>query len=425
MNFYIDTLGCKVNQYESGALAALLTSRGHVMGSGENCGLVIINTCAVTGEAAHKSRQFARRWRARCPGAIIAVVGCLSQLSPDEAAWLGADIVAGSGDRVAFVADLERIIAGRGEKIAVRELSAAFEALPAAAMPGRTRAMLKIQDGCDNFCAYCIIPHARGRVRSLPPGDAAREAARLVETGYREIVITGIEISSYGKDLDGVTLIDALRAISDAAGGCRLRLSSLDPGSVTTELIAQLAGLPNLCDHFHLSLQSGCDATLRRMRRLYDAAGFYAAVETLRRAFPNCGMTTDLIAGFPGETEGEFAETLAFIEKCAFSAMHVFPYSVRPGTPAAMMPGYVGELTRRERARRARDVAARLSGAFLDAQVGRTLSVLFEREAGDLWRGHTANYLEVVSSGTNMRNVTANMLITGVKNGVLLGELDI
>jgi threonylcarbamoyladenosine tRNA methylthiotransferase MtaB len=367
----------------------------------------------------------ARRWRARFPRAIIAVTGCLSQLSPEEAAGLGADIVAGSGDRAAFIDDLERLIAGQGEKIAVREPAAEFEALPSFNVRDRTRAMLKIQDGCDNFCTYCVIPLARGRVRSLPPKDAARGAVRLENTGYREIVITGIEISSYGKDLDGVTLIDVMRAVSRAVPEVRLRLSSLEPGAVTPELIAQLAELPNLCNHFHLSLQSGCDDTLRRMGRRYGTEWFYSAVEGLRRAFPNCGVTADLIAGFPGETEGEFDATLEFIERCAFSAIHVFPYSRRTGTPAATMPEQVPSYLQKERAAAVREVAARTAHAFRRAQIGKTLSVLFEEESMNSWHGHASNYATVVAPGTNMRNVTANILITGMRKDTLLGKLDI
>ncbi|MDR0863134.1 MAG: tRNA (N(6)-L-threonylcarbamoyladenosine(37)-C(2))-methylthiotransferase MtaB [Oscillospiraceae bacterium] len=436
MRFTIETLGCKVNQYESHALETLLRANGHEFVRGD-CDVAIVNTCAVTGESARKSRQAARRLRREHPGALIVVTGCLSQISPEETAAIGADLVTGSGDRAKLVLDIEQLISDRAKltakkrvtlqsRVKVRELTREFESLPSGGVSGRTRAMLKLQDGCDNFCAYCVIPLARGRVRSLPLEQAAAEAAKLERAGYREVVITGIEISSYGKDLDGVTLPDVLRAVSAAAPNLRLRLSSLEPSVLTRELCDELAALPNLCDHFHLSLQSGCDTTLRRMRRKYNTQRFLEVARRLRERFPNCGMTADLIAGFPGETEDDFADTLAFLGQCAFSGLHVFPYSERPETAAAAMPDKLTNEVKARRAAAARAVGRRTEREFLAAQVGRRLEVLFEDAENGVWTGHAGNYCRVrVTSAENLHNTVANVLIKGVAGGELFGELDI
>ncbi len=426
MRIHIHTLGCKVNQFESQAMETLFTAHGHEVTADET-GLdaVVVNTCAVTGEAGRKSRQAVRHLAERNPGAVIAVCGCWSQADGEDARAL-ADVVYGSGDRAGFVAAVERALEARQSVFAVDSAFARrdFERLPAGSAEGRTRALLKIEDGCVNFCAYCIIPYTRGRVRSLEPDACAAEAEKLAAEGYREIVLTGIEIASYGADLPGKpTLADAVEAIAQAAPVCRVRLGSLEPRVVTEEFCQRLAALPNLCPHFHLSLQSGCDATLARMRRKYDTARFYASVELLRRFFPNCGLTADLITGFPGETGEEFAETLAFIEKCAFSSMHVFPYSVRPGTAAAELE-QLPRAVKEARARAAAAVAASMKADFLARQVGLVLPVLFEREkAPGLWSGHTGNYCEVLARGESLHNTVANVQIADVSGGALWGNV--
>ena len=363
MRYIINTLGCKVNQYETQAMETLLRERGHEpAGEGESAELVIVNSCAVTAESGRKSRQALRRLMEHYPGAASAVCGCWAQVEPDAAEALGADVVWGSGDRRGFVEAAERAVL---EKARARGIDKPFERriiedLPAGAFSGHARAYLKLEDGCQNFCTYCIIPYARGRVRSLPPERAAQEAAELAAKGYRELVLTGIEIASYGEDLPGGPgLADAVEAIAAAAPQLRLRLGSLEPTVVTEDFCRRLAATGRVCAHFHLSLQSGCDATLARMRRKYDTAEFFAVTERLRRYFPGCGLTADLITGFPGETEADHEATLAFIEKCAFSAMHVFPYSRRPGTPADKMPG---QLTAAVKSRRAAEAHALPSG---------------------------------------------------------------
>ena len=424
MRFSIETLGCKVNQFETQALELLLTSRGHTeCAPGEDCDACIINTCAVTAESGRKSRQAVRRAKKAAPSAVIAVCGCYSQISPEEAEKLGADLVAGSGDRAAFVEQLEAVCADRQFRSCIDDPMerSVFESLPTGGLSGRTRAMLKIQDGCCNYCTYCIIPYARGPVRSLPVADAAAEAASLEKTGYKEIVLTGIEISSYGRDLGDVSLVDAVRAVSETAPGCRIRLGSLEPRTVTEEFADALMPLENVCRHFHLSLQSGCDATLRRMGRRYDTARYLQSVSILRDRFPGCGITTDLIVGFPGETDAEFDETMGFIRRCAFSAMHVFPYSPRPGTKAAGMPDQIDRQTKHARARIAGEAAREMKQAFLDSCIGSVQNVLFETESGGWSCGHAGNYAEVAVPGTGLHNAVLDIRITGSKNGMLTG----
>jgi threonylcarbamoyladenosine tRNA methylthiotransferase MtaB len=434
MIFCVETLGCKVNQYESQAIEAALAARGHTAAApGEMCDAYIINTCCVTSESGRKSRQAARRLIREHAGAIIAVCGCFSQIDPEAAAALGADIVAGSGDRLGLVDGIERAYAarraGKGGPPEVDvddpRLRREFERLPAGgADGGRTRALLKIQDGCDNYCAYCVIPFARGHSRSLPPGEAAEEAARLRSAGFREIVITGIEISSYGADAaGGYALTDAVGAIAAAARGARLRLGSLHPGAVDVGFAQALAAIPGVCPHFHLSLQSGCDATLRRMERRYTAERAYGAVLALRAAFPGCGVTADLIAGFPGETDAEFAKTLEFIDRCEFSRMHVFPFSPRPGTAAAEMPGQLDAAAKRERTEAARERARRLAREFARRNVGLAADVLFESSAGGVSSGYAGNYLRVSVRGEGLRNQLLRVAITGARGEGAWGEM--
>ena len=299
-----------------------------------------------------------------------------------------------------------------------------FEVLPAGGLEGRTRAMLKVEDGCVNFCSYCIIPYARGRIRSLPLNEAVEQTKGLVQQGYREIVLTGIEISSWGQDLrNGSSLIDLIEAVCQAAPDCRIRLGSLEPRTITEDFCLRAAKLSNLCPHFHLSMQSGCDSVLARMNRKYDTARYLRSVELLRQFFDRPAVTTDLIVGFPGETEEEFAQTLDFIRKCAFAAMHVFPYSKRPGTPAAKMPGQVLNATKEERAHRAAEVAAQMEREYLAQFMDQPLPVLFEEEKDGLWYGHTPNYIPVAVKGENLHNQVWNVLPERVHNGILLGAL--
>ena len=422
------TLGCKVNQYETQALEQLLTQRGHtiVPFEGES-DAYIINTCTVTAVSDKKSRQIIRRARKTAPDSIIGVCGCYAQTHPGDMDNLNIDLVAGTGDRLGFIELLEKTYQ---ERCPITNLDDAmkrriFEVLPAGGLEGRTRAMLKVEDGCVNFCTYCIIPYARGPVRSLPLEEAVKQTRQLSAEGYRELVLTGIEISSWGKEFrDGTTLIDLIEAVCAAAPDCRIRLGSLEPRTITEEFCQRAAKLPNLCPHFHLSMQSGCDGVLKRMNRRYDTARFYESVSLLRKHLDRPGITTDLIVGFPGETEEEFVETLAFIQKCAFSSMHIFPYSKRPGTPADKMPGQVLNAVKEERAHRAAAVAAQMERDYLAQFVGENLPVLFEEERDGHWRGYTTRYTEVkVETDENLHNVMRNVDISDSSDTFLHGTL--
>ena len=428
MDIAIYTLGCKVNQVETQAMERELLRRGHALvpfvGPAD---AYIVNTCTVTAVSDKKCRNIIRRARKNAPEAVVAVCGCYAQTDPEAVSALGVDLVSGSAGRMAFLDELEKLLQARGEQVITVDSALErreFERLPAGGAAGRTRAMLKVEDGCVNFCSYCVIPYARGPVRSLPLGEAAAEARRLAAEGYREVVLTGIEISSWGRDLKtGEGLIDLIEAVCAAAPGLRARLGSLEPRTITPDFCRRAAALPNLCPHFHLSLQSGCDATLARMRRKYDAARYYESVQLLREYFPDPGITTDLITGFPGETEEEFAQTLAFVERCAFTAMHVFPYSRRPGTPAADLPGQIPTAEKEGRARRAIALGEALEGRWLAGQVGKTLPVLFEEEKDGLWQGHTPSYALVRAQGKDLHNHLLNVYIAGAEGSALLGEI--
>ena len=426
MRVAIYTLGCKVNQYETQAMEQELTRRGHTLVPFEEAAdAYIVNTCSVTAVSDKKSRQMIRRCRKLNENAVVAACGCYVQTHPDEAATLALDLIAGTGDRMAFLDLLEQ---AAHEKEPVTLLDDAlrrrqFEVLPAGGMAERTRAMLKVEDGCVNFCTYCIIPYARGPVRSLPLETAAAQTRQLRAEGYRELVLTGIEISSWGHDLkNGTGLIDLLEAVSAAAGDMRLRLGSLEPRTITEDFCRRAAKLPNLCPHFHLSLQSGCDATLKRMNRRYDTARFYQSVQLLNESFDRPAVTTDLITGFPGETEEEFTQTLAFIEKCGFAAMHIFPYSIRPGTKAAAMPQLTAAV-KEERAARAAQVAHRMHQTYLAGCVGKAYPVLFEQEKDGLYTGHAPNYMAVAVQGRELHNQVREVTITACNGETLSGVL--
>ena len=423
------TLGCKVNQYETQALEQLAQTRGHTLVPFEGeADAYVINTCTVTAVSDKKSRQMIRRARKRAPEALVAVCGCYPQTHPGDMEELEVDLVAGTGDRTGFVELLENAWQERQPVSALDDpfRRRIFEVLPPGGLEGRTRCMLKVEDGCVNFCSYCIIPYARGAIRSLPLDKAREQAAALAAEGYRELVLTGIEISSWGHEFkDGSTLMDLIEAVCQAAPQCRVRLGSLEPRTVTEDFCRRGAALPNLCPHFHLSMQSGCNTVLKRMNRKYDTARFYESVALLRQYFDRPGITTDLIVGFPGETEEEFEETLAFLRKCAFSAMHIFPYSKRPGTPAAKMPHQVPNAVKEERAHRAAAVAGEMERAYLEQWVGQSLPVLFEEERDGHWRGYTTRYTEVqADSGENLHNQLRTVRLERAEDTALAGCLE-
>ena len=427
MKFGFYTLGCKVNQYETQAMEQLLTALGHEIGSfREACDGYIINTCSVTAVADKKNRAVIRRCRQQNPHAVLAVCGCYSQHDPEAAEKLGADVIGGSAQREEF---LEKVLEAVEKKQSARILDNAlrrrdFEILPPGGLEGRTRAMLKVQDGCVNFCSYCIIPYTRGPVRSAPQELAVDQAKQLQNMGYREIVVTGIEIASWGVDLPGKPALSQLiTAVCQAVPDLRVRLGSLEPRIITEEFCAAIKQLPNLCPQFHLSMQSGCDTVLERMRRKYDTARYLESVQLLNRHFPGCAVTTDMIVAFPGETEEEFAQSLEFIEKCAFADMHIFPYSRRPGTPADKMPGQLRNAVKEARSREAIAVAEKMRLAYNENLIGSVQEVLFEQVDDGFFCGHAPNYVKIYVRGEELHNRILPVKITEIFRDGLFGHI--
>ena len=428
MKFSFYTLGCKTNQYETQAMEQLLVQKGHEIGTWEDdCQGYIVNTCSVTAVADKKNRAVIRRCRKLHPDAIIAVCGCYSQHDADAVRALGADVIGGSAKRQEFV---EMLLTAAGEKSHQEAVDEAlrrreFEILPAGGLEERTRAMLKVQDGCVNYCSYCIIPYTRGPIRSAPLELAVEQARELADRGYREIVITGIEIASWGADLPGKPpLSTLLTAICQAIPQTRVRLGSLEPRIITEEFCEKMADFPNLCPQFHLSMQSGCDTVLERMKRKYNTKRYYESVELLKKYFPGCAVTTDMIVAFPGETEEEFAASLEFIRKCGFADMHIFPYSRRPGTPADKMPGQHDNATKEERSRRAIAVAEQMSHTYRENLIGTTQEVLFEEQEGEFFAGHAPNYVKIYAPGKKLHNEIRTVRITGLYKDGLMGETE-
>ena len=426
IGFY--TLGCKVNQYETQAMEQILQERGIEVGTMKDaCDAYIINTCSVTAVADKKNRAVIRRVRRDYPEAVLAVCGCYTQHAAQKLEGLGIDVVGGSGQRLEFLEKVLEAVETR-EKATVLDTALrrrSFEVLPAGGLDGRTRAMLKVQDGCVNFCSYCIIPYTRGPVRSAPLELAVEQAKQLAEEGFREIIVTGIEIASWGVDLPGKPKLETLLTeVCKAVPNLRVRLGSLEPRVITEEFCAAMAQLPNLCPQFHLSMQSGCDTVLERMKRKYDTARYLESVELLYRYFPGCAVTTDMIVAFPGETEEEFAQSLSFIRRCGFADMHIFPYSRRPGTPADKMPGQLGNDTKESRSRGAIAVAEEMSLRYRENLIGTTQAVLFEEMSGDYFTGHAPNYIKVYAAGEDLHNQVRNVCITAVYRDGVVGTIE-
>ena len=401
------TLGCKTNQYETQAMERLLCEQGHEICSFEDdCDCYIVNTCSVTAVADKKNRAIIRRCRREHPQAILGVCGCYSQHAAQAVRELEVDVVGGSGGRQQFLEDL---LAAAQSRTYQEHLDNAlrrreFEVLPAGGLQERTRAMLKVQDGCTNFCTYCIIPYTRGPIRSAPLETAVAQAKQLEQAGYREIVVTGIEICK-------------------AVPHLRIRLGSLEPRIVTEEFAAALSGFQNLCPQFHLSMQSGCDTVLARMKRKYTTEEYMESLERLRNAFPGCAITTDMIVGFPGETEEEFEKSLSFIRQCRFADMHIFPYSRRPGTPAAEMPGQLPNAVKEERSRRAIAVAQDMSRCYHQELLGTTQAVLVEGMEGEHSVGHAMNYVKIYIPGAYPRNEIQTVAVKSLYGDGVTGEV--
>lgn len=421
------TLGCKTNQYETQAMERLLCEQGHEICSFEDdCDCYIVNTCSVTAVADKKNRAIIRRCRREHPQAILGVCGCYSQHAAQAVRELEVDVVGGSGGRQQFLEDL---LAAAQSRTYQEHLDNAlrrrgFEVLPAGGLQERTRAMLKVQDGCTNFCTYCIIPYTRGPIRSAPLETAVAQAKQLEQAGYREIVVTGIEIAGWGKDLPGKPPVWLLIAeICKAVPHLRIRLGSLEPRIVTEEFAAALSGFQNLCPQFHLSMQSGCDTVLARMKRKYTTEEYMESLERLRNAFPGCAITTDMIVGFPGETEEEFEKSLSFIRQCRFADMHIFPYSRRPGTPAAEMPGQLPNAVKEARSRRAIAVAQDMSRCYHQELLGTTQAVLVEGMEGEHSVGHAMNYVKIYIPGAYPRNEIQTVAVKSLYGDGVTGEV--
>ncbi|MCL5057078.1 MAG: tRNA (N(6)-L-threonylcarbamoyladenosine(37)-C(2))-methylthiotransferase MtaB [Actinobacteria bacterium] len=402
----IATLGCKVNQYESSSMAGMFRTRGYqVVDFGELADVYVINTCTVTHAGDRKSRQYIRRAVRSNPEGLVVVTGCYAQVSPGEVLEIpGVDLVMGTADKSRIVDRVEEI--KKGKKVsAVLEPSEIkeFEELPAVAATGRTRAFLKIQEGCNNYCSYCIVPYARGPVRSRDPGRVLEEAGKMVEAGYREIVLTGIHTGAYGQDKPGAPgLASLLERLSDVRGLARIRLSSVEPMDVNEDLISILAGGLPFCPHLHIPLQSGDDVILSAMKRHYTAADFKRLAGEIKERIRDVSITTDVIVGFPGESGDNFINTYRLAEEIRFSAMHVFKYSPRKGTAAAEFPGQVAGEVKERRSKMLIDLGSALAGEFASQYIGREVEVLVEDLADGrpgMLQGHTANYLLVVFPG--------------------------
>ncbi len=426
MKFAFYTLGCKVNRFESQALLQLAQSRGHEITT-QDADVCIVNTCTVTSVSDHKNIRMFHKMRREHPRAIIAACGCFAQTEPEKVlAQPEIDLICGTADRAAILDRCERRARGEsdGAHAAPPAPPAVFESLPAGVPRGRTRALLKIQDGCDNYCTYCIIPYARGHVRSMQIDEVLFQVRQLADAGVREIVLTGIEISSYGHDLAAeVNLVTLIERVCSAAPRVRIRLSSLEPRTVDEAFCRRLSVFPNFMYHFHLSLQSGSDTVLERMKRKYTAAEYRAIIARLRTFFPGCSLTTDLIVGFPGETEQEFCDTLEFVRQCSFADMHVFPYSPRSGTIAAAMPGQLAPSVKARRADQVKALARTMRKEFLDPFVGKQLEVLLEHPAGEgMWSGHSIYDFPVLVQTPGVKNTLVTARITGRNAEGLIGH---
>lgn len=422
------TLGCKVNQTETAALQALFAKAGYqTVAFGTCADVYVINTCTVTQLSDRKSRQLIRRARRSNPEGLIVVTGCLAQVAPEEVLQLPeVDLVVGTHARERLPELILEAGKGRQNLVVPLHKKCRFEKLPASQDGGRTRAFLKVQEGCQQFCSYCIVPYARGPRCSMPLAEAVTETERLAAEGYKELVLTGVHLGSYGLDFPGQTALlgDLLRELARVEGITRLRLSSIEPTEITPHLVETLLSCRKICRQLHIPLQSGNDEILRRMNRRYDAGEFLYLVRWLRAEIPGLTLTTDVIAGFPGETEEQFAHTLEMIQLCGFSRLHIFKYSPRRGTPAAGFPEQIPPAVKEERSKRLRKLGEELAAGFQESFIGKTVEVLFEEEAGrGRLAGLTEHYLRVKAEApTAWRGKLAKVLVLGRHRDGLYGE---
>lgn len=422
------TLGCKVNQYETEAMAELFADAGYkICDYGEVCDVYVINTCSVTNMGDRKSRQIIRRAKKTNPNAVIAVTGCYAQTAPNEVLKIGGvNIVIGTQDRkniVSLVEGLEN--SSNINHVTDIMTNHEFEELHIKQYSNRTRAFIKIQEGCSQFCSYCIIPYARGPVRSRPFDEVIMEVNRLAANNFKEIILVGIHVASYGMDLDNVTLEKLIQAANDIDGVERIRLSSIEPMTLDRSFIDSIKGSKKLCHHFHISLQSGCDETLKRMNRKYTSAQFKKIVDGLREAFDDVAITTDIMVGFPGETDEEFEQTVDFVRSVAFADAHVFQYSQRRDTPAAKRPDQISPDVKEKRSKIIIAETKKSRDEFISRFLGKTMRVLFEQRASDgMYEGKTDNYITVcVPSDENLNDEFRNVLLETNENGIVIGKI--
>ncbi|MBQ8764069.1 MAG: tRNA (N(6)-L-threonylcarbamoyladenosine(37)-C(2))-methylthiotransferase MtaB [Clostridia bacterium] len=420
------TLGCKVNQYESQAMAQSLESHGFVItDNSDDADIYVINSCTVTAESDRKTRQAVRRFKKLHPDSIVILTGCMPQAFPEISGKLDeADIVIGNKSNRLLFDYINQYINNRGRIFAVDEHKTgdAFAGDCISNFRERTRASVKIEDGCNRFCSYCIIPYARGRVRSKPLEELKNELASLEKNGFSEIVLVGINLSAYGMGYD-YNIVDAVRLAASFDGIKRVRLGSLEPDHITDEIINGLSAIPEFCPQFHISLQSGCDNTLKRMNRHYDSTEYFELCQKLRHAFDDTTITTDIMVGFPGETEEDFIASLDFAKKVGFEKVHVFPYSVRPGTPAAKMTNQVEKAEKERRAAVMSETCDRIRADFLNSQIGKEIDVLIEEYHDGYAQGYTANYTPVkITCDCNIHGIV-NVKIIGVDDDYCIGKL--
>ncbi|RDY24059.1 tRNA (N(6)-L-threonylcarbamoyladenosine(37)-C(2))-methylthiotransferase MtaB [Romboutsia maritimum] len=424
------TLGCKVNQYETEAMLELFEKDGYKqVDSEEYADVYVINTCTVTHMSDRKSRQYIRRVKKKNPNAIIAVVGCYSQVSPEEILEIEeVNLVMGTNDRRKIVEEIKKIDSTKKSSTVDDIMKVkAFEEIEISQTNGKTRAFLKIQDGCDRYCTYCIIPHARGRVRSREIESIVSEVKKLADNGYKEVVLTGIHVASYGKDLRDreIRLLDVIKEINEIEKIERIRLSSVEPILFTDEFVKEVTEMKKVCPHYHLSLQSGCDETLKRMNRRYTTQEYKAIVERLREKIPNVAITTDVIVGFPGETNDEFNKTYEFLRDIELSQMHIFKYSPRKGTPAATMDNQIDPQMKQFRSEKLLNLSKENFNKFASKFIDTEVEILFEQNIADnKYEGLTPNYIRVVAeSDKDIQGKILKVKITDVKHEYVEGIL--
>ena len=424
MNILFHTLGCKVNQYETEAMREALLNWGHTNDKNLSVDAVIINSCTVTAESDRKTRQLVRRMRRENPGAIIALTGCMVQAFPDEAKKITeADIVIGNRDVTKIVNAINSYDNKRVFEIDEHQNGDSYNTIGLSKFNERTRAFMKIQDGCDRFCTYCIIPFARGRIRSRAVSDIKAEAQRLAANGYSEIVLVGINLTSYGKGED-YNICDAVDAVCEINGIKRVRLGSLEPDHITDEMLNRFKIQPKFCPQFHLSLQSGCDATLKRMNRHYDSAFYEDLVNRIRNTFTDAAITTDIMVGFAGETDDEFNQSLNFAQKIGFARAHIFAYSRRSGTVAAGLKNQVSNTEKQLRSHQMAEITKQTEIEFLKSQIGNVYPVLFENQQNGVAEGYTPNYTRVIiDTEKALTGQIYDVLIKSVQDDYCIGEL--